>query len=442
MKNTIGRDFHFFSLLKFALPSIVMMIVMGLYTIIDSMFVSRFVGTNALSAINIVYPIINVIIALAIMLATGGSAIIAKKMGDGDEKSARENFTFIVLVGVVVGVACVAVGLIFLRPIIYALGASDILFEYCYEYLLIMLLFAPVSILQMLFQVFFVTAGKPTLGLVLTVSAGLVNVLFDYIFIVPLNMGLAGAALGTGIGYLIPAVVGVLFFFKKKGALHFTRPKFELKVLWESCYNGSSEMVTNLAMGVTTFLFNIIMMRYLGEDGVAAITIVLYVNFLMTALYMGFSMGVAPVISYNYGSGNTKQLKRIYKICLIFICVSSIIVFIVSILLSSNIVTIFSQKGTNVYQIAMEGFRLYPISFLFAGFNIFASAMFTAFSNGKVSAIISFMRTFVFLVLGLLMLPFVFEVNGVWLAVPVAELLTLVVSAVYIYKGKKTYHYG
>ena len=442
MKNSIGREFNFLSLIRFALPSIIMMIVMALYTIVDSMFVTHYVNTDALSAINIVFPVINVIIALAIMLATGSSAIIGKKMGDGRKESARENFTFIVIVGVVVGIICVIIGMIFIKPIIYALGASDILFDYCYEYLIILLLFAPISILQLLFQVFMVTAGKPTLGLILTIAAGLVNVLFDYIFIGLMDMGLAGAALGTSCGYLVPAVFGIIFFLQKKGDLYFVRPKFDLKILLESCFNGSSEMVTNLAMGVTTFLFNIIMMKFLGEDGVAAITIILYVNFLMTALYLGFSIGVAPVISFNHGSGNHQQLKRIYKICLVFIWTSSVVIFIISMLLSSNIVSVFSPKGTPVYELAMQGFKLYPVSFLFAGYNMFASAMFTAFSNGKVSAIISFMRTFVFLILGLLILPLLLDVNGVWLAVPVAELFTLVVSTVYIIKGKKQYHYG
>lgn len=442
MKNTIAKEFHFFSLLKFAMPSIVMMIVMGLYTIVDSIFVSRFVGTNALSAINIVYPVINIIIALAVMLATGGSAVIARKLGAGDAHGARQNFSMLMIIGVAVSVVIVAVGIIFIKPMIYALGASDLLYRHCYEYLFVMLLFAPASILQMMFQVFFVTAGKPAWGLGLTLSAGFVNMALDYLFVVPLGMGVGGAALATGIGYLIPAVAGTLFFLRKKGTLYFERPGFDLAVLWESCFNGSSEMVTNLSMGVTTFLFNVIMMRFLGEDGVAAVTILLYAQFLLTALFMGFSMGVAPVISYNYGSQNVVQLKRIFKICIVFISAASVAVFGFSALCATSIVGVFSPKGTPVYEIATSGYALFALNFLFAGFNIYTSAMFTAFSNGRVSAIISFLRTFVFILLGLLLLPMLFQINGVWLAIPFAELATLAVSAAYILKLRTTYCYA
>lgn len=441
MNNAIAKDFGFFSLIKFAFPSMIMMIVMGLYTIIDSMFVSRFVGTNALSAINIVFPIISIVTALALMISTGGSAIIARKMGDGDGEGAKQDFTMLTIIGVIIGICVTILGLIFMEPMIYALGASDVLFDYCREYLTIMILFAPASILQMLFQMFFVTAGKPVLGMALTILAGIANTILDFIFIVPLGMGLTGAAVATGIGYLIPAVVGVGYFLRKKGTLHFTKPKFRLAVLVESCFNGSSEMVGQLSTAVTTYLFNIMMMRTLGEDGVAAITIVLYAQFLMTALFLGFSMGVAPVISYNYGAENIDRLKRLFRTCIIFVVASSVVIYFVATGMASGITTIFSPKGTNVYNLAMDGFQLLPLSFLFAGFNIFASALFTALSNGKVSAVISFLRTFVFIVAGLLIMPYFFEVTGIWLAIPVAELLTLFMAAAFVYKGGKMYYY-
>lgn len=441
MKNTIAKEFNFFSLLKFAFPTIVMMIILGLYTIVDSMFVSKFVGTNALSAINIIYPVINIIIALAIMIASGGSAIIARKIGDGAAESARENFSLLVVVGAIAGIVITILGIIFIKPIIYSLGASEILYQYCYDYLLIMLLFAPANILQMLFQTFFVTAGKPNIGLTLTIFAGLTNVVLDYIFIVPLGMGVQGAAIATGIGYMIPAIAGLVFFTNKKHMLHFAKPRFDKAVLWESCSNGSSEMVSNLSMGVTTFLFNIIMMKYLGEEGVAAITIILYAQFLLTALFMGFSMGVAPVISYNYGSQNIPQLRRIFKISMIFTGIASVAVFLASRILSSSIISIFSPEGTVVYEIAMAGFKLFPIGFFFAGFNIYASAMFTAFSNGKISAVISFMRTFVFIIAGLALLPMLFGVTGIWLAIPVAEFSTFALAAICMYKGGHRYNY-
>ncbi|MGL4336054.1 MAG: MATE family efflux transporter [Turicibacter sp.] len=442
MENSIAKEFNFFSLLKFTLPTIVMMVFMSLYTIVDGIFVSNFVGTDALSAVNIAYPIINVFIGIAIMLATGGSAIIARKMGEGDIQSARKNFSLIVLVGASVIAFISFICLIFIEPLVYALGATDSLFDYVKDYLSILLFFAPISALQMLFQTFFVTAGKPALGLILTVAAGVANMIFDYIFIVPLGLGISGAALATATGYLIPALFGLIYFARKKGVLYFVRPKFNWKVIQESCLNGSSEMVTNVSAGIITFLFNLIMMKYLGEDGVAAITIVLYAQFLMIAMYLGFSFGVSPVISYNYGSKNEAQLKRIYKICLTFIGGSSLVIFAVAQLFASQIVATFSPVGTPVYDIGINGFRLFSFSFLFSGINIFASGMFTALSNGKISATISFMRTFIFILLGIIFLPQFLDVNGIWLAVPFAECLTVLLAGSYMWKMRHQYHYA
>lgn len=395
-----------------------MMIFMSLYTIVDGIFISRFVGTDALSATNIVYPVVNIIIGLAVMLATGGSAIVARQMGEGRLAEAKQNFSFVVLTGVAVGIVISAVSIIFLEPICYALGSSEKLIGYCKDYLGIMMLFAPVSILQMLF-----------------------NAVFDYVLIVPAQMGIKGAAYATAIGYCIPAVFGLAYFFFSKNPLRFCLPKFRGKILVQSCLNGSSEMVTNLSSGIITFLFNIIMMRYLGENGVAAITIVLYGQFLLTALFLGFSMGVAPVFSYNYGSQNHAQMKRLFKICMWFVSVCSLLVFACSILFASPLVSVFSPAGTPVYDIAVNGFVLFSFSYLFAGVNMFSSALFTALSNGFVSAAISFLRTFVFIVLGIFILPLVLEVNGVWLAVPFAELLTLAVSCYFLKKKSSVYHY-
>lgn len=441
MNSSISKDFNFVSLLKFALPTIIMMIFMSLYSIVDGIFVSNFVGTDALSATNIVYPIINIIIGVAIMFSTGGSAIIARKIGEDKIDKAREYFSLIIVTSVIIGIIIAITGIVFIKPIVYILGGRDSLVGYCYTYLAILLVFAPASILQLMFQTLFVTAGKPNIGLILTLLSGITNAVFDYIFIVPMQMGIAGAALATAMGYMLPSIFGVIYFTSKKNNLYFTKFKVNFKVIKESCFNGSSEMVTNISSGIITFLFNIIMINYLGEDGVAAITIVLYAQFLFTALYIGFSLGIAPVISYNYGSNNINQLKKIFKICIAFIIVSSVLVFGVSILFSTNIVSIFSRKGTKVYDIAINGFILFSLSYLFAGINIFTSAMFTAFSNGKISAIISFMRTFVFIILGIILLPKFLDVDGVWLAVPFAELLTILMSVMYLKKEKVNYHY-
>lgn len=443
MENNLSKEFHFGSLLKFALPSMIMMVFMSLYTMVDGIFVSRFVGTQALSAVNIVYPIYNVIIAIGIMLATGGSAVIAKKLGEKKEKEAKENFSLIILVGAIIGVLILIIGLLFLKPLLYMLGSNENLFPYCYSYAKVLLFFAPFGILQLLFQYFFVTAGKPSLGLSVTIVGGLANMILDYVFIVPLEMGILGAALATGIGIAIPAIFGLIYFtVNRKGALTIVKPKYDGKVLLHSCFNGSSEMVSNIAIAIVTFLYNIIMMHFFGEDGVAAITILLYSQFLLNAIFLGYSMGVAPVFSYNYGSENKKVIKRIFRYSLWFVTLTSIVSCFLAIILAPYIIAIFAKRGSSVYQIAMDGSLLFNLNYLFAGINIFVSSLFTAFSNGKISAILSFLRTFVFIVSGLISLPMIFGVSGVWFALTVAEALTIVVSILFLIRYRKKYHYG
>lgn len=441
MSNSIAKDFKFFSLLRFALPTMVMMIFMSLYSIVDGIFISRLLGTNALSAANIVYPVISIVFAVGIMLSTGGSALIAKKLGEGKDREAREDFSFLTLVSFLFGIAILLIGNIFIEPIVRALGSTDALLPYCVDYLSVSLLLAPAAMLQMMFQTFFVTAGKPLIGLMLTISGGVANMILDYLFMGPFNMGISGAALATGIGELIPAVIGLFYFLFTRHSLYLTKPVVRFQVLKESCFNGSSEMVTNLSTAVVTYLFNITMLKFLGEPGVAAITIVLYGQFLFNALYMGFSMGVAPVISYNHGSQNLPLLKRIFKICIGFISISSILITIMALVSSPVIVEIFTPIGSATYDIAKTGFFLFSINYIFAGINNYSSSMFTAFSDGKVSALISFVRTFVLIVLNILLLPYLIGVNGVWLAVPAAEFMTLFLSVYLFYKKRDVYHY-
>ena len=443
MNNPLAKNFGFLSLLKFTAPTIIMMVFMSMYCMVDGVFVSNFVGETALSSVNIVFPIQSIIIAIAIMFATGGSAIIAKKMGEGKAEEAKANFTQIVIVGTAIGFVVTLVGLTFIRPIIHVLGSTPVLDDYCLSYLRILLLFAPFSVLQMLFQFFFITAGKPRLGLFGTIAGGVANVVLDFIFIVFCDMGIAGAAWGTVIGNCIPAVFGLIYFtYKRRGSLCFVKPSRDMRLLWHSCQNGSSEMVTNLANAVTTFLFNVVMIRHLGENGVSAITIVLYSQFLLTSVYLGFSSGVAPVISYHYGEQNHSQLKKIYKISLVFILISSVLIFVLSTTLSAYIVEIFVNLDSPVFPLAKHGFLLFSISYLFTGINIYASALFTAFSNGKISAVIAFLRTFVFIVLTILLLPLLIGVDGVWLSVPIAELITLSVSIAFLLKFRHIYQYG
>lgn len=442
MSNSIAKDFKFFSLLRFAFPTMVMMVFMSLYTIIDGIFVSRLVGTNALSALNIAYPAISLVIAIGVMFATGGSAIIAKKLGEKKDKEARSDFSTLILTGIILGILFLVIGSLFSEPIVRLLGATDALTKDAVDYLVMSLYFAPACILQLLFQSFFVTAGKPNFGLLLTITGGIANIVLDYVFMGHLKMGVTGAALATGIGQLLPAFFGLLYFlFVRSGSLYLVKPHFYMTLLTESSLNGSSEMVTNLSNAIITYLFNIVMLKFLGEPGVAAITIVLYGQFLFNALYMGYSMGVAPVISYNHGRNHLPLLRRIFKICIGFISVSSLIITGLALISSPVIVEIFTPRSSETYEIAKNGFFLFSINYIFAGINIFASSMFTAFSNGKVSAIISFVRTFGMIVVNILLLPKFIGVNGIWLAIPVAEFLTMFLSVYYFYKMRKIYHY-
>lgn len=426
--NPLSKNFTAFSLVRFAFPSMAMMLFMGVYTAVDTIFAARFIDTNALSAINIVCPVINLIVGMGTMLATGGSAVVARKMGSGRCEEARSNFTLIILTGGLLGLAVTAIGFVFLEEIIRGLGASEILLSYCRDYLRIQLLFAAGNIMQVLYQNLFVTAGKPGLGLILSVFAGIANIVFDYIFIVLLQMGIKGAALGTSIGYMIPTLAGTVFFLTGNQELHFCRPRMDPAVLIQSCSNGASEMVSQLATAVTTFLFNAAMMRLMQEDGVAAITVIIYSQFLLTTLFIGFSMGTAPVISFNFGSKNEKQLKKVVRICFCFIAAVSLLVFLFSLLAGGHIAGIYAGKNAHVFELTKSGFTVFSFSFLFSGCNIFASALFTALSNGKVSAVISFFRTFGLITVFLLVLPRFLGTAGVWAAIPAAEAGTFLLT--------------
>lgn len=427
------------SLFLFALPTMVMMIFMGLYTMVDTAFVARFVNSLALSAINVVCPVINVTVGLGTMMAAGGSAVISRKLGEGKTGEAREDFTLLILAGGAIGVGISVIGTLWLDRIVYALGASDLLLPYCRDYLGTLLWFIPANVIQTLFANLFVTAGRPGTGFGLSILAGIANIVLDYVFIVTCNLGIRGAALGTGCGYLIPAAAGCVLFGHTKKGLFFTRPRWSKAVLAESCLNGSSEMVGQLSSAVTTFLFNRTMMRLLGEDGVAAITILIYSQFLLNTLYIGFSMGVAPIISFNCGSKNTRRQRDVVRTCIGFVAAASLGIFYLSLTKGPRIAALFAPESSPVYAIAAEGFRVFSYGFLFCGLNQFASSMFTALSDGRTSAILSFGRTFGLLAMGLLFLPRFLGVMGVWLAVPAAEAVMSLVSLAYLIRYRHKY---
>jgi len=442
MKNKLAQNFNFLGLIKFAMPTMIMLFFVSLYIMTDGVFVSRFVNTNAFAAINIVYPLFSILFAISIMLASGGSALVAKKMGEQKNRQAKQYFSLIVLSSAIIGLIFALVCLLFIKHIIYLLGADNLIYNYCYDYIVPILIFSPLCILQMIFHSFFVTTGKPKMGLIASLTGGTTNIVFDYIFIVLMELGIAGAAYGTIVGFIAQNSIGILYFtFKRKGTLYFVKPMHNLLVVVKSCYNGIAEFVGNVSISITTFLFNIEMMKYIGVDGVAAITIVLYAEFILTSIFYGYSSGVAPVFSYNYGAENSFQLKNIFRISIIFVVLSSVLVYMLSIPAAPYIIDVFARENSKVFYIALKGFFIFAISFLFTGTNIFSAAMFTAFSNGKIAAIIMLLRTFVFLSLAILLLPLILKVNGIWLAVPVAEFLSVIVSIFYFIKFRKIYNY-
>ena len=427
MSTSISQHFSPWSLLKFTFPSIIMMMFMSLYTIVDGIFISRFIGSNALSSLNIVYPVDSIVIAIGTMLATGVNAVISRYLGEEKIQLAKECLSLFTLTGFLLSLLMSILSLLFPDFISRALGANDLLLADCRTYLSILMGFAPACMLQTLFQSYLVTAGAPHLGLFLTMIAGIINAGLDYVLIVSCDLGIAGAALATGLGQMVPALAGLVFFLNQKHALHLTRFTMHTKELIQACYNGSSEMVNQFSNAVITFLFNIILMRLAGPNGVAAITILLYGQFLFNAFYLGFSIGISPIVGYQYGAENRKELKSIYRISFRFVSLSSVIIAFAAVYLSTGIVTIFTDDP-KTHALAVTGFGIFAYNFLFSGFNIASSGFFTALSDGKSSAIISFCRTLLFTVISLLVLPRFFGVNGAWLAIPVAEFVTLLLS--------------
>lgn len=429
------------NILKFAVPTIAMTVFMSFYTMVDGLFVSNLIGTNALSAINLTAPIIQLVTAISTMLATGGSAVIMKKMGQQKAEEAKEDFTFLILVNVIVGIAMCAVGYLATDHIFAGMNLSADVEEYCVEYLSRYLIFTVPILLMNNFTLYMIASEKANLSLVCSVTGGVLNMVFDYVFIAGFDMGISGAAIATGLGYSVTAVVGLFVFSRKKSLLHFKKPVFRFKVLINAATNGCSEMATALVTGIITMMFNWTMLHYVGEDGVAAVTIIMYVLMFASSLYTGYSYGVAPRLSYYYGEQNREKLKKLVAVSMRVIAGISLVTVAVSVLLTRPLVSVFARPDNPVYDLAVTGNRICTIALLFIGFNIFASGMFTALSNGVVSAILAFSRSFVFMLITMIVLPLILGVNGIWLATPAAELMALALSVFMFLKYKKRYGY-
>lgn len=443
MSQALDQNISFRMLIRFALPTIASNIFMSIYTAVDGMFVSRLVGQDALSAVNIVMPMVLLSMAIGTMIGSGGTALVAKKLGEGRSQEAKENFTLLAVTATVLSVVLCVAGLAALNPLLRVLGADDSLMAYCRGYAIPSLIMMPFTIFGMIFQMAFITVGKSHWGFITSVAGGVSNMLLDYVFIGIFNWGVSGAAIATGIGYSIPSVIGLIYFAtQRNGSLYFVRPKMDVHVIAKSCSNGASEMVSTLASSIVMVVFNNILMLLAGPQGVAAITIIMYAQSILSAAYTGYAFGVSPVISFNFGKQDHTRLKQIFSISIKIILAVGTGVFVIGWVFTGPLIGIFVKHGTEVYQMAHHGYRIYSVCFLLVGTNVFASAMFTALSDGKVSAILSFFRTLVFELAAVLLMPMILELDGVWLSMPAAETLSLFLSVYFFKKKKGIYYYA
>ena len=442
MTQSLDRAISMPALTRFAMPTIVSMLCAGLYGAVDGVFVARLVGADALAAVNIVAPLLILGCSLGYMLGMGGSALVAHTLGEGKEEEARRYFSLIVWAAAVLGAAAIPAGEMLLDPLLTLLGSDEALRPLCEAYARPILVFFPCLLLTFVFEIFFITAGRASLGLACTLAGGTCNIILDYAFMAVLDWGVRGAAVATGLGYALSSSFGLLFFALRREGLRLGRPSRRLTALLEAAGNGSSEMVSNLAAAVVTLAFNNILMRMCGADGVAAITIILYGQWLMNTVFMGYAVGISPLVSYNNGSGNTTRLRAMHRLSLRMIAVFAVLMTCAGFFASSALTALFSPEGTAVHAMASHGFRLFAVSFLLSGFNIYASALFTALSNGVVSALLSLCRTFLFVMLAAALLPLWLGVDGVWLAIPCAEALGAFLSFLMIRRMRGRYGYA
>lgn len=419
------------------MPTIFSSIFANLYSTVDGVFIARWVDTNALSATNIAIPLVYFSSGLGMMFGTGGNALVAKKIGENREEEARQDFSLLLLVAFLFCVVLTVVFLVFLDPLCRFLGSDDMLLPYCRQYMIPLLIGVPFTVFGMVFRMSFITVGKAGLGAALSVIGGVLNIVLDWLFISVFGWGLAGAAIATTIGYAFPSVVGTAWFFvNRKRVLHIVRPKWNPDTIIKSCINGSSEMVGILAYSVVTILFNRILMNIAGADGVASLTIIWYAQGLFSGLFYGYISGISSVISYNFGRRDKERLNKTFKLSLMIIGVTAVVVTVLSYMFGGYVVNFFAKGNKYIAAQSLHGFRIAAISFAVMAYNSFASGWFTALNDGKTSAILSFCRTFVFMILPVLILPNIFGIDGVWYSLAAGEFLSLIMTIYYFIKFK------
>lgn len=447
MKIQLSDHFTYRKLLRFTLPSIVMMIFTSIYGVVDGFFISNFTGITEFAGVNLIMPFLQLLGCFGFMFGAGGSALVSKTLGEGNREKANCIFSMITYIGIATGVVLAVLGLIFLEPIARLLGADDEMLPYCISYGRVVLLTLPAFMIQNMFQNFLIAAEKPNLGLIVTVAAGVTNMVLDAVFVAVLDWSVVGAAAATCLAQCVGGFVPLVYFLRKNSSLlRLGKTSLDVRALAHSCANGSSELVTNISMSLVSILYNFQLMKFAGSNGVAAYGAVMYVSFIFIAVFLGYSIGVSPVVSFHFGARNTKELKGLYRKSLTMVTISSVALAAVAFFLARPLATFFLgadavQNNPELIKITITAFQYFAISVLFSGFSIFGSAFFTALNDGLVSAAISFLRTMLFQLVSVLVLPFFFQIDGVWYSLFVAELLSMGVTFVFFLTMRKKYRY-
>lgn len=442
MKIKLSSHFSYGKILKLVAPSIAMMVFVSIYGVIDGLFVSNFVGKTPFAAVNLIMPFLMVLGALGFMIGTGGSAIVSQTLGEGDKDKANRYFSFLVYVTFILGVVLAVLGEIFLPDIARFLRADESMLPYCVSYGRIIISALPFFMLQNVFQSFFTTAEKPALGFIVTVIAGFTNIIFDAVFVAGFSLGVEGAAVATCMSQAVGALIPIVYFSRKNNSLlRIGKTKCEFKMFLKTCANGSSEFVTNISVSVVSMIYNSRLMDMAGENGVSAYGVIMYVNFIFIAVLSGYAIGIAPVIGYNYGSRNNDELKNVFKKSLFIMAVFGVVLTLLAVGFSHPLAKLFVGYDESLFIMTKNALRIYSIGFIIMGFSIFGSAFFTALGNGIISALISFLRTFIFQIAAVIILPMILDLTGIWLSVPISELFAFLITIFFFAKMRKKYGY-
>lgn len=442
MKIQLSDHFKYRKLLRFTLPSIVMMIFTSIYGVVDGFFVSNFVGKTSFAAVNFIWPFLMILGAFCFMFGTGGSALVAKTLGEGDRERANKFFSLIVYTSIIVGAVITALGMVFIRPIASLLGAEGAMLDDCVIYGRILLITLVPNMIQIEMQSFFVTAERPHLGLWVTVAAGVSNIVLDGLLVAVFPLGIVGAAYATAISQAIGGIISFVYFLcPNKSLLRFSKTSFDGRALLRTSTNGSSELMSNISMALVSMLYNIQLINYAGDDGVAAYGVLMYVSMIFISIFIGYAIGTAPLVGYNYGAENRSELKNLLKKSTFIIGITSMAMVALSLVLASPLSKIFVGYDYKLYELTLRGFYIYSFSYLFSGVAIFGSSFFTALNNGFVSALISFLRTIVFQIAAVIILPLILGIDGIWYSVVAAEFMAFAVTIAFIVGKRKKYGY-